>query len=101
MFWFKANSPRSFIAKERENYLPRGKKYSRSTRVLSKMEPSSTPIKIDRIHLPSYSDRAESSKAGMRDSPACVGEKKPPLSAPQSTLTEKEALPPKSLPIPP
>lgn len=99
MFWFKANSPKLFIAKARENFPLRDKKYSRSIRALSKMEPSSTPIKIDRIHSPSYSARAELSRAGTRDSPACAREKKPPSSAPQSMPTEKEALHLKFLPI--
>ena len=53
---------------------------------------SLTPIRIEKILSTSYSDKAVSSRDGIRDSPACLKEKKLLLSAHQITHMVPEDL---------
>ena len=72
----KDNSKKSYIKLEQDNHPKRDNKYSPPTKVPFKMALSSTPIKIEKILSTSYSDKAVSSRDGIRDLPACSKEKK-------------------------
>ena len=78
----KDNSKRLSIKLVQDNHPKKDNKYSPPIKVLFKMAPSSTPIKIEIILSASYSDKAVSSRDGIKDSPACSKEKKPLLSVP-------------------
>jgi hypothetical protein len=57
-----------YIKKVRAISHKKDRKYLQPTRVLFKMELSSTPIRIERILSVLYSDKAESSKVGTKAS---------------------------------
>lgn len=100
MFWWKENSQRSSIRKDKENCQPRDRKYSLSIREHCRTEHSSIPTKIEKTHSLLYSDKAESSKAGTKASPACAKEKRQPSFAHQNMPTVREVLLLKFPPIP-
>jgi len=63
----KGNSPSTSIRKARAISHKKDRKYLQPTRVLFKMELSSTPIRIDRILSVLYLDKVESSRVGTKD----------------------------------
>ena len=66
MLLLKASSLSTCRRKARVISHRKDRKYLQPTRVLFKMERSSTPIRIEIILLVLYSDKAESSKVGIK-----------------------------------